>query len=326
MYERLSATDSGALYFVKAFAILAAVAAHASTIVDAPAISSLITRMWDMVSTVSVGNFFMVGGILYVRTAGDTATFWKKKAKHLVLPWLFCAFATCTLRGILGVPSDFSGYVRWILGIGTWYYYVTVYVFLLAFFKPIFSCVPALWTCVAVTAVSLWLRAQYVQIPVDLWLKSEYLNPMYWVGFFALGILLRRTGLRMKKRFVAGAFLVFAVSAVVVYRNWIYTYFHIVNFVYSISAFVVLLSLGRWLAGTRLLSPIKWVGSSTYCIYLLHMQIVQPIARRLPPTPLCYLLAPVIGVGVMIVLIELGKWLTRRLPFGDTLRLLVGLR
>ena len=81
MPERISDRDSGALYFVKAFAILAAVAAHASIIVEAPAASVVITRLWDMISTISVGNFFLVGGILYVRSAGDSAAFWRKKAK-----------------------------------------------------------------------------------------------------------------------------------------------------------------------------------------------------------------------------------------------------
>jgi len=326
MPERISDRDSGALYFVKAFAILAAVAAHASIIVEAPAASVVITRLWDMISTISVGNFFLVGGILYVRSAGDSAAFWRKKAKYMILPWLFCAAVTCTFRGLMGYPSNALGYLRWILGIGTWYYYITMYVFLLAFFKPIYNSVPALLACVGVTVVSVTLKARFVEIPVDTWVQSEYLNPMYWVGFFALGILLRKQGLRLKKWTVAAGFLVFAVSAVVVYRNWIYNYFHIVNFIYSVSAFVVLLTLGRWLAGTRLLGPIKWIGSATYCIYLTHMQIVQSVARKLPATPLFHFLAPIIGVAVMMVLIEVGKWMTRKLPFGDKLRLLVGLR
>lgn len=326
MPERLSAQDSGALYFVKAFAILAAVAAHTSMIVEEPGVNQVITRLWDMISTISVGNFFIVGGILYQRSNGDSADFWKKKAKNMILPWIFCAVVTCTYRGLCGHPSNFLGYVQWILGIGSWYYYITVYVFLLAFFKPIYHNVPALWACVAVTAVSTWLRARHIEIPVDAWLQSDYLNPMYWVGFFALGILLRRNGLQLKKPVVIAAFLVFALSAAAVYRNWIYNYFHIINTIYSVSAFVVLLILGRCLARTKLLVPIRWIGSSTYCIYLTHMQIVQAISRRLPGTPLFELLKPVISVAVMLMLIEIGKWITRRIPHGDRLRGLVGLR
>lgn len=326
MPERISPRDSLALYFVKAFAILAAVAAHASNIDQTTALSEFFTRSWDMISCISVGNFFLVGGVLYQRTPGDTASFWKKKAVNMILPWVFCAALTCTLRGLLGYPSDLAGYVRWILGVGTWYYYITVYIFFLAFFKPIFNCVPALWACVAVTVVSLVLRTLGMEIPVDRWVQSEYLNPMYWMGFFALGVLLRKKGLRLNKWVTFACFAIFVVSAVVVYRNWIYTYFHILNFIYSLSAFVVLLTIGRWLAGTPLARPVQWIGASTYCVYLLHMQIVQSVARKLPQSDLSQLLAPVIGMAVMLLLIEIGKRITRKLPFGDKIRMLVGLR
>ena len=326
MPQRISDRDSSALYFVKAIAILAAVAAHISVVdLSTPAIAH-ITRAWDMFSTISVPCFFVVGGVLYTRKEGDSAAFWRKKWKFMVLPWLFCSVLTCTLRGLMGYPSDLLGYVKWILGVGTWYYYVTMYLVMLVIFKPIYRCPAALWTCVAVTAVSLVLRSRSVQIPVDTLVQSEYLNPMYWVGYFSLGILLRRRGLELSKWLVAACFVILPVSTVWVYRNWIYTYFDIANTVLSLSAFVVLLTLGRWLASTKLAAPIQWIGTSTYCIYLLHMQIVQSAARRLPDGTFKQLIAPFFGVAVMMVLIEIGKFITRKLPFGDKLRMLVGLR
>jgi len=326
MPERISERDSAALYFVKAVAILAAIAAHVSVIdLSTPAIAFL-TRMWDMISTISVGCFFIVGGILYTRRPEDSAAFWKKKGKNMILPWLFCSVLTCTLRGLMGHPSDFVGYIKWILGIGTWYYYITVYLFLMAFFKPIYNNVYALWGCVAVTAGCLLLRTYYIEIPLDALLQSEYIDPLYWLGFFSLGILLRRNGLRLGKGIVIACFVIFPVSAVVVYRNWIYNYFHILNAVYSVSCFVVLLTVGRWIAGTKLALPAKWIGSSTYCIYLLHLQIVTFVDRRLPEGAVKYLISPFLGLAAMMVLIEIGKWITRKLPFGDKLRLLVGLR
>lgn len=326
MPERISERDSYALYFVKAFAILASVAAHTSLIKDTTAFTAVVTRIWDMVSTISVGNFFIVGGILYTRRKGDSASFWKRKGLYVVLPWLFCATLTCTYRAVMGHPSDLLGYIRYVLGIGTWYYYVTMYLFLMVFFKLIHNHVPALWGCIAVTVVSLTLRAKYIEIPLDKLVQSEYLNPMYWVGFFALGILLRRNGLRLNRWLVAACFVIFPVAAVVVYRNWIYTYFNIINFIYSTSAFVVLLTLGRWIAGTPGKRAAKWIGSATYCVYMLHMPLAQIFLRRIPDCDLKELLGPVLGLAFMMLLIEAGKWVSRKLPFGDKLRLLVGLR
>ena len=326
MPQKLSQRDSSALYFIKAMAILSSVAAHTSTIDLATAWSGCITRMWDMFSCISVGAFLMVGGVLYVRTPGDSRSFWRKKAKYMILPWVFCAVLTCAYRHVMGHPSSFLGYIQWVLGNGSLYYYVTVYLVMMLLFKPIYQNVAALWSCVAISAIFLLLRSFYIEIPLDALIGSEYLNPLYWMGFFALGILLRRNNMQIPKTVAFAAIPVFAVSAVVVYQNWIYNYFHILNFLYSVSAFSLLLYLGRCVAGTAMAPFFRWVGSATYCIYLLHVPVAPAVLRRLPSDGIMYLLAPIVGIAVMMVLIELGKLLTRKLPFKDALWMLIGLR
>ena len=323
MAEKLQEKDSVALYFVRAMAILASVAAHVSVIDKSTALSTVCTCLWDMFSCVSVGSFLIIAGILYTRTPGDSWDFWKRKGKSMILPWLFCGMLTYGYRALYE-PSSLLGLVCWILGHGSWLYYVTIHLLMLALFKPIHRSVPALWACVAVTAVQLAMKANGGGIPSPL--DNDYLNPLHWMGFFALGVLLRRNGLRLGKRFLAGCVLVFAVSAVTVYRRSIFSYFHLLNAVYSVSFFFVLFALGRLLAGTKLRGLIREVGASTYCIYLLHMQIVLPVLRRIPFETLKTVLSPVIGLVIMMVLIEIGKAISRKLPFGDKLRMLVGLR
>lgn len=323
MPERISERDSTALYFVKSMAILASVAAHVSTIDQSTPVIEFFTRAWDMFSCVSVGSFLIIAGILYTRTPGDSCSFWKRKAKSMILPWLFCGMLTYGYRAIFE-ESSLLGLIWWLSGYSSWLYYVTIHLLMLALFKPIHKCVPALWGCVAVTAAQLFLHTKGSAIPF--FLDNEYLNPLHWVGFFALGILLRRQGLRLSKGFFAGCALVLAVFAVVVYRRWIYSYFHILNAVYSVSAFFVLFAIGRWLAGTGIRKYIREIGACTYCIYLLHMLIVPPILRRIPGVTFKAIFGPVIGMIVMMLLIELGKWITGKLPFGDKLRALVGVR
>ena len=46
-----------------------------------------------------------LGGVLYTRTEGDTAVFWKKKAKYMILPWIFCSLLTY-VNGELADESD----------------------------------------------------------------------------------------------------------------------------------------------------------------------------------------------------------------------------
>lgn len=325
MPQKLSHTDSQALYFVKAVAIFSAVTAHASVIDTTTEVSAVITCLWDLFSSLSIGCFLITGGILYTRAPGDSARFWKHKAVTLLLPWVFCSGLTYLYRGLCGHGFGLWGYVNWMLGNGTWYYYATIYVIMLALFKPIWQHPPALWGCVAVNALVLTGRA--IGIHPFAWLPfSEYLNILNWFGFFALGILLRRGGLKLERRAILSCCIAFLIAFAYVYRFGILTYFHIANTLYVTFGFFLLFILGRKLAGSRLAPFFREVGSSTYCIYLLHMPIVQAISRKVPVTLFHHLCIPLIGLGVMLVLVQVGKWVTARIPFGKQVRMLVGLR
>lgn len=320
MPQRLTEQDSTALYFVKAMAIFASVAAHVSLIDRTTALKEYVTRFWDMFSCINVGNFLIAAGILYTRTDGDSKAFWKRKFHNMMVPWLFCGSLTYVYRWLCGVPCSLLGYGYWLLGNGSWLYYVTLHLFMLALFKPLWRYTAALWGCVVLNALQLLFH--FVPAPFG----NDYLNPANWVGFFALGILLRRQGLRFSRGFWAAASAVFLVSAGVVYHRWIYSYFHILNALYSVSTFFVLFILGQQLAKTRLTQSIRLIGSDTYCIYLLHMFVLLPIFRHFPWATLKTLLSPVLGMCIMLLLIRLGKIITAKLPFGDKIRWLVGLR
>lgn len=323
MPDKLCEKDSMALYFVKVIAILTSVAAHVSIIDRSTPVIEFFTRVWDMASCLSVPCFLIVGGILYSRKEGDGRRFWSRKLQSVVLPWLFCGLLTYGYRAIFEGGS-IVGLIRWLVGHGSWLYYVTIYLILMFVFKPIRNNVPVLWACVAVTTVQMILKAKGSGLPSPL--DNDYLNPVHWIGFFALGILLRRQGLRLNKVFLAACFVVFAVTAVRVYRRWLYDYFHIVNAIYTVSGFFVLLTIGRQITGTKLCRGIRAIGTSTYCIYLLHILIVPPILRRIPGVTFKAIFGPITGVIVLMLLIDSGKRITEKLPFGDKLQMLVGLR
>lgn len=323
MPERLSEQDSMALYFVKVIAILACIWGHVVPIDTSTPLLGLVTRTLDMSSCICVTNFMIVGGILYNRTPGDSKAFWKKKAKTIILPWLFCGVLTYAYRSIF-IGGSFPEMIRWVLGISSWLYYVTVYLILQAFFKPIHKSVPALWACVAATAIQLIFKSMGRGLPSP-W-GCDYSNPLHWVGFFALGILLRRQKLQFSKWVFICSATAFLVSGVICYHKYIYDYFHILNSVFTISAFFLLLYLGRRLADTRLRDWIREIGTSTYCIYLLHLLIIPPILRRIPGDTFKAFFAPYIGLAIMMLLIRIGKYITGKLPFGDKIRALVGLR
>lgn len=325
MPQKLSHTDSQALYFVKAVAIFSAVTAHCSVIDTATEASTVITCLWDVFSSLSIGCFLITGGILYSRTLGDTVSFWKHKAKTLILPWVFCSLLTYGYRSLFGHGFTLWEYTKWMLGHGTWYYYATIYVIFLALFKPIWQRPKALLCCVAVNALILTARAFGID-PFSGLPFSEYLNPLNWFGFFALGVLLRRGDLKLESRAVPWCIATFLLAFAYVYRFGIFQYFHIANTLYATFGFLVLFALGRKLASSRLAPLFREMGSTTYCVYLLHMPIVQAVSRKVPLSLFHHLFIPVICMAVMLILVQIGKWITARMPFGKTIRMLVGLR
>lgn len=321
----LSSTDSTALYFVKAYAILVVIAAHISFISYETPLRNVVTRLWDMLSTTGVGSFLIVGGILYIRAPGDSLRFWSRKAKSLILPWIFCFLLTSLYRALRGHIDAPAEYLRAFLGLNSTMYFISMYVFCLGFFKLVGSGTLVLVGCIALSAAAL---AAAPRCPGGMLreLLTSHVNPVNWIGFFALGILLRKRGLRWHKGWNWAALLTAVAIGIPVFRNNIFTYFHIFNTIFSVSVFFLLFSLGRKIAATSLEQPVRRIGQSTYCIYLLHIVCLAPIPGWIPDSIWKDVFLPVVGLAVMMLLIELGSWITRRLPFGETLRNLVGLR
>ena len=289
MPERIRESDSTALYFVKAMAIFASVAAHVSLIDTTTPLSGYVTRFWDMFSCISVGNFLIAAGILYTRTPGDTGAFWKWKFQSMMIPWLFCGSLTYAYGVLNGQPGSLAGYGNWLLGNGSWLYYVTLHLLMLALFKPFWKSVPVLVGCVALNALQ--LLHPFVPNPFG----NEYLNPANWIGFFALGILLRRQGLRFSRGFMAGAAAMLLVSGSIVYHRWIYSYFHILNALYSVSAFFVLFALGAEAGG----DPAGKAHPAHWQRHLLHLSAayVRPAAHFPAPSPAPAENPPLPGAG-----------------------------
>lgn len=318
--------DSLAIDFVKSVAIFATIAAHTNGTEATGPFTEAVSVFWGLVGSIGIGSFWIVGGSLYNRTAGDSGTFWRKRAVSLILPWIFCAVLTWSYRRIRGYGNGVFDLLLWTVGYSSVYYFAFMNLLMLAFFKLLHNRTWALWSCVAVTGACAIAASRGIVNPVDTLIGSQYLNPMNWAGYFALGILLRRKGLRIGKGLMAAAALVFAVISVIAFRMKLSGFFHVVCVIFAVSGFLVLFWLGRKLAATAAAKAFRWIGRTTYCIYLLHLPIVQGLLRQIPDSPTKLVLAPVIGMVTMLVLVTAGSWISRKLPFGDKLRMLVGLR
>ena len=329
MNNKLSARESLAIDALKAFAILSVIAAHTVLLDMSSDFSSIVTGIWSVFRVVGVPVFLIVGGFLYSRRDGDSKVFWKKKFFRIFLPWVLCSAITYVIGIVGGNTPSIYGYIKWVLGFGTWYYYIIVYLLFLILFKYIYMNNIALIFTLVIQLVALTINT--FQIPIGLEniaYEWYYLNPLFWIGYFSLGILIRRyrTDVKLRSKLsLIVALLVMLVASAIKYIYGIYTYFSLITMINCLAIAVVLWNLSYFIAKTKISSFVRTIGVSTYCIYLLHMQIVQTAVGLLPACGITYLFAPFIGLTIMMIIIYIANWFCDKLPFGDKLKMSFGL-
>ena len=103
-------------------------------------------------------------------------------------------------------------------------------------------------------------------------------------------------------------------------------YFNVFSMLLELAFAIILLYVAKAICRFRWAQHIASIGKYTYCIYLLHMPIVQPICARLPGTWAFDLIKPLLGLAIMLCLIYVGRRICKLLPFGDSLCRLIGIR
>lgn len=329
--QKLTDRESITIDLMKALSILSVIAAHVVSFDESSFSSKLITSFWKVFGEVGVIVFFVIGGFLYKRRIGDNKEFWKKKFFRIVLPWFFCSAITYILTVIISREWSLFSYVKWVLGSGTWYYYITIYTMFLFIFKIFYEKDAILYFLIGMQILSITLRTFGITTTYSFGFFTDYLNPFHWAGYFSLGILVRRyrIDLTLRRYFIVSvvsvAGLVMVASLFVLCYKKIFTYFHIISLVFCVSALVLISTFSYKMANLKIAPKIAKIGTYSYCIYLLHMQIVQGVCSKIPDSFFKFLFSPFVGLAIMLILIFLGLLICKSLSFGDKIKMIVGL-
>lgn len=326
--RKIEDPDSRAIWILKAFAIVSVMAAHVNMIDHSSTFTFWVTSIWDLYGNVGVILFLILSGYLSAGVVKTDIVFWKKKLNTIVVPWLVCGTITCVMSVILGQNFSPVNWFRWVMGFRTWYYYVPIQLLCFALL-PLLVCYG--WTAWLAIVLNLFLLAfqSVAKYPVYGLFITPYQDLLNWVGFFALGILARRYDLphRIQNRAtvaIAGILLMTSTYAAV--KSGIMGYFNLLAVVRELSAAIILWRISFCLSGVKYNRAFIDMGKWSFCIYLLHMQIVQPICSRLGSSASAYLLKPVIAAGIMFLLVRLSKALLKKFPYGSYIQNCVGLR
>ena len=332
--------QSAAFYALKGLAIIPVVCAHCTNGAGGGDLAALLFKLRSIVGTLGVPCFFFASGYFYKRLSGDALNFWRKKIPTIFVPWLVAAiltFAYWTLKD-RNFADLLVRFVKWFLGIGSWFYFMTALICCFAWFKMAKDRFD-LWTTMALTIGSM-VATRLGYIPKGEWF-TEYVNPFNWLGFFALGIWARRYAekrLFEQKRPVWFALGLFALIAGVRARfyyndfadaegNPIVGYFSFFALPIELGALVVALGLANLLRKSRFFVDL---GKKSFAVYFYHMPIVGIVCALFkrfegPATPVLVVAAPLVAVLVAYLALLLLEFVAKKLRLTPALTLL-GLR
>lgn len=224
-------------------------------------------------------------------------------------------------------PLKLNSWVRFVIGDGSYLYYLTV----LMLFYCVFTFLPfmrkkaVLIICEAVTAVScLWFSEI---LPI-----SPYLNPLNWIGFFALGIhLANREPIDMRK----GRVLLFGsvtwllcigLVTFQVLKGISGYYFGGLRAITSWVGAASVALLGVQLDKGKKSKLLGNIGENSLFIYLWHMPVAGIVANVFSRGALQYftLLRPVIVLGIVFLANQLAHVLFSKMKISK-LGFLIGI-
>ena len=304
------------------FAVLTVISAH-TTIRN----SEIIANLYVAIGSIGVIVFFLAAGYFFKRER--IGTFLAKKAKTIVLPWLVLGTAVYAVNCILnGSRMGIGSWMEWLLGYKTYLYFVTVILLCFALFY--YHNLVTLTGAIVLNALSLTLTCLGVLEPVIKALHiTNFLNVFNWIGFFAIGILLRRIPFEkcfafFKRTRILALGISVSCVALVTFTGYKVGYFSPLGWAFELICAWSIFGLCTFEWTYNRLSAS--VAEMSYAIYILHMMFVGILAKLYALHPGIALFANGIVLAFTYLVLVAGRYVAGRLKIGTVYDLLLGIR
>jgi Predicted acyltransferases len=319
------------IFLIKALSVVSVVSAHCHTVPDGQGgfawYSSLVLRN---IGTTGVLCFFIVAGYLYHPEKYPLDDLIKKKAKTIVIPWFFTYFVFFYLVKHWRLTSV----IKRMLGIESCMYYLTMLMFCYILFYS--KTIRKKSICFALLISTVFSTIFFYDLPYRLrflpmayhsddWIG--YLNPINWIGYFAIGILAQTEFEKIKpwlyhRITLPLSFFIYACS--IGYHLIIglpATYFHGgVDFLIRLSGTTMVFCLAHRIEKnsykpTIIQRTMVEVGKDSFSVYLLHLFALTLIEKVMnQPAALYFVL---LRPFVIIAIIVTGDIMIRKIKYSS---------
>lgn len=258
---------SNTISVIKAFAILTIICAHCSTVAStASAPVQFASYLLQSAGCIGVPIFLGISGWLFASKTYTFKTLVVKKASSLILPW-FVIGTFVYLYVALRKGGDIYSYFAFLLGIGSYLYYMSVLMSLFLVFwllhrHAVFLTVLCILSLCSIVLSSLSTAA--------------YCNPLNWILYFGIGFFLKQSGHTEKiLSFCTRFYLVFlslalAVICLFAFFRYPMNYWSHCYFLLLLPWVLAISGCARKWSENRILQTL---GSYSFAIYLLHMPV-----------------------------------------------------
>ncbi|MCM1500559.1 MAG: acyltransferase [Clostridium sp.] len=281
---------SDRIYILKGLSIVSVVCAHIAYDTSECFTEQIALNLLNTIGSIGVIVFLLIAGYLFSFNQDSYAVFWKKKWRHLVLPWIFCGtlvYLQCfSLWNFHNwdfwfeeniKAFDLKDYITYLVGGGSFYYYMTMLLFCFSVFGFINR---EKNVSLYIIIMLIWIFFMRSSVYNS---ETPYMDPKNWVGYFGVGIYLGIRWKPLKERFqkvfqktrlIIVAFDMFLLIYLS-YKGYVMSYWN-----KFFLPFIILQVMGCWHISiwienkTRLIKRIliEW-GKDSFYIYLLHMLI-----------------------------------------------------
>lgn len=306
----------------RAVAILTVIAAHIT-------VKNLnwLSHLYSVIGSIGVIVFFIISGYYYKKEKFSILC--KKKLISVILPWIILGSIVYIVNTLLaGNNITLLEWFKWLIGYKTYLYFIPVLLccFLIFYYHNLISIIIAM----AITAISLVLTVIGVITPIlEMGHITNYMNICNWVGFFALGLLLKKIDPMKFYSFIKKTRWIWIISSLcftilLIILQYKVGYFSALGWLYElIAAFSVFGLCSFEFMNNRLVFSIS---NFSYPIYILHMLFIGVLAK-IYNLHLCLLMiSNIIVLFAVWGLLCLGLYIAKKIKLDKIYKICIGIR
>lgn len=309
----------------RVFAIISVVSAHVAVGDDSSVYTILKTA-----ASIGVIIFMILSGYYYNPKKYKSAlNLIHSKIKSIIIPWFFMGSILYIWGVVTGLKAiNVTDWLLYLIGNGSFFYYMTMLVLCFVIFYRTNLILEI--SSVFITIISVYMTAEgKLEYVVNVCNITDYLNIFNWIGYFAIGSILKRVSndnlleFFEKTKWIGVIVFILTFSVLSIY-NIDSSYFSYMGLPFHIIAAWCIFSISTIKAFDKKL--LHTVSNMTFGVYLIHMVLIALLNDIYLMNTALQLLSPFIVIIAALLLLYVGYRIAKLISVDKIYCVLTGIR